>query len=125
MTIDLKNIQTLDDCLMTGAIFISDDLVVYLQNQGHEGDCPFESSLDAIIIYHVKENQGGYMFISGLSKKSLTPSFSMFWRLDLGRGWEKYTCQFSFFEGVGDPTLESSAILILISKWGYKIIILR
>ena len=88
-----------------------------LQNQGHEG----EISLDAIIIYHVKEYQGGYMFISGLSKKS----FSMFWRLDLGTGWKKYTCQFSFFEGVGYPTLESSAILILISKWGYKIIILR
>ena len=92
-----------------------------LQNQGHEG----EISLDAIIIYHVKENQGGYMFISGLSKKSLTPSFSMFWRLDLGTGWKKYTCQFSFFEGVGYPTLESSAILILISKLGYKITILR
>ena len=111
---------------MTGATFISDDLVFFffLQNQGHEGDCPFKIGLDATIIYHVKENQGGYMFISGLSKKSLTPSFSMFWRLDLGTGWKKYTHQFSF-EGLGDPTLESSVILILISKWGYKIIILR
>ena len=56
---------------MTGAIFISDDLLLFLQNQGHEGDCPFKSGLDATIIYHVEENQGGHMFISGLSKEPL------------------------------------------------------
>ena len=53
------------------AIFISDDLVFFLQNQGHEGDCPFKSGLDATFIYHVEENQGGHMFISGLSKEPL------------------------------------------------------
>ena len=63
---------------MTGAIFISDDLVLFLQNQGHEGNCPFKIGLDATIVCHVKENQGRHMFISGLFIKSWTPSFSMF-----------------------------------------------